>query len=85
MSQTHSTAIRVAAGGRIVIPASFRKALDLRTGDEVVLQLEEGVIRIVSRAEALRRLQKQVATAVPRKVSLAGELIKERREEARRE
>jgi AbrB family looped-hinge helix DNA binding protein len=75
----------VASGGRIVIPAVYRKALGIKTGDEVVVQLEEGSLRVISRAEALRRLQNKVARAVPKDVSLASELIRDRRKEARRE
>jgi AbrB family looped-hinge helix DNA binding protein len=75
----------VASGGRIVIPAVYRKALGIKTGDEVVVQLEEGGLRVISRAEALRRLQNKVARAVPKDVSLASELIRERRKEARHE
>lgn len=68
-----------------MIPASYRKALGIKTGDEVVVQLEEGAVRVFSRGEALRRLQEKVTRSVPRKVSLAAELIRERRKEARRE
>lgn len=85
MAHSDVTATRVATGGRIVIPASYRKALGIKTGDEVVVQLEEGALRVFSRTEALRRLQDKVARAVPGKASLAGELIRERRKEARRE
>ncbi len=67
-----------------MIPAAYRKALGIKTGDEVVVQLDEGELRVFSRAEALRRLQARVARAVPKNVSLAGELIRERRKEARR-
>ncbi len=84
MTYRGSTSTRVAAGGRIVIPASYRKALGIKPGDDVVLQLEEGVIRLYSRAQALHRLQERVARAVPKGVSLAKELIRERRHEARR-
>jgi bifunctional DNA-binding transcriptional regulator/antitoxin component of YhaV-PrlF toxin-antitoxin module len=68
-----------------VIPAAYRKALGIQPGDEVVLALDEGELRVFSRAEALRRLQTKIAKAVPRTVSLSAELIRERRREARRE
>jgi AbrB family looped-hinge helix DNA binding protein len=78
-------ATRVASGGRIVIPAAYRKALGIHPGDEVVLALEEGQLRMFSRTEALRRLQTKIAKVVPRTVSLSAELIRERRREAKRE
>lgn len=85
MPRPDFTATRVASGGRIVIPAPYRKAIGIKPGDEVVLQLEGGALRVFSRAEALRRLQEKVAKAVPVSVSLAAELIRGRRKEARRE
>ena len=33
---------RMDKGGRVVVPAAFRKALELKPGDEVRLVLEEG-------------------------------------------
>ena len=74
---------RVAPGGRIVIPARFRKALGIKPGDKVVLQLEEDGLRVYSQAQALRRLQDRVALSVPPGTSLVKELIRERRDEAR--
>ncbi len=48
---------KIADGGRIVIPADYRKALGLRTGDAVMIRLEEGEIRIRSIDEGIRRAQ----------------------------
>ncbi|MGH9657268.1 MAG: AbrB/MazE/SpoVT family DNA-binding domain-containing protein [Bryobacteraceae bacterium] len=75
----------VAAGGRGVIPAAWRKALGIKTGDEVMVEMEGREIRLYSRLEALRRVQERVAGVVPRGVSLVEELIRERRKEAARE
>jgi len=72
----------VAEGGRVVIPARFRKALGIRPGDKVVLQLSEGELRVYSRAEAVRRLQQEVARVVPKGVSLVQQLLRDRRKEA---
>jgi len=68
-------------GGRLVIPAAYRKALGLKPGDEVVLMLEEGEIRVVSTRRAIARSQALVRRYVPEGQSLSGELIRERREE----
>ena len=40
--------MRVNASGRVVLPASFRKALDIKPGDEVVGHLEGGELRITT-------------------------------------
>jgi bifunctional DNA-binding transcriptional regulator/antitoxin component of YhaV-PrlF toxin-antitoxin module len=65
-----------------VIPAAFRKALGLKTGDEVLLVLEDGELRVVSPRQAVARAQNLVRRYVSRERSLSEELIQERREEA---
>jgi AbrB family looped-hinge helix DNA binding protein len=76
---------RLGEGGRIVIPAEYRKALGVRAGDELILSLEEGALRILTPREAIRRAQAAVRAHVPPSRSLADELIVERRQESRRE
>lgn len=71
-------------GGRLVIPASYRKALGLKPGDEVFLTLEDGEIKLVSTRQAIARAQALVRRYVPKDRSLSQELIRERREEAAR-
>jgi AbrB family looped-hinge helix DNA binding protein len=66
----------------LVIPAAFRKALGLKTGDEVLLVLEDGELRVVSPRQAVARAQNLVRRYVSRERSLSEELIQERREEA---
>ena len=73
---------RVAAGGRVVIPAEFRRELGLDTGDEVIMHLEDGELRIVTLERAIRRAQDAVRRYVPEGRSLAAELLSERRREA---
>jgi AbrB family looped-hinge helix DNA binding protein len=38
----------IGAGGRVVIPAEYRRALGLREGDQVIFRVEDGKLRIVS-------------------------------------
>lgn len=76
---------RIAAGGRIVIPARLRKELGLRAGDRVILDVDDGALRVRSLSAAVARAQELVAEYVPAGVSLAEELIRERRDEAARE
>lgn len=71
-------------GGRLVIPAAYRKALGLKPGDEVLLTLEDGEIRVVSTRQAIARAQTLLHRYIPKGRSLSEELIKERREEAAR-
>jgi AbrB family looped-hinge helix DNA binding protein len=75
----------IAPGGRVVIPAALRKALGVGVGDSLVMELADGELRVRSLDAAIREAQEIVAKRVPKGVSLADELIRERREEARRE
>ena len=73
---------RIADGGRLVIPAEYRRALGLETGDEVIIRLEDGELRILTRAEAVKRAQAIVRRHVRKGRSLVDELTAERRAEA---
>lgn len=79
------TRMRINENGRVVIPASFRKALGINIGDEVVLRIEDDELRITTLKRRLARAQRLVRKHVKQGVSLADELIAERREAARRE
>jgi AbrB family looped-hinge helix DNA binding protein len=71
--------------GRIVIPAAMRKALKVKAGDELLLHMEDGDIHVTTPMQRIRRAQELVRRYVPEGVSLADELIAERREAAKRE
>jgi AbrB family looped-hinge helix DNA binding protein len=77
--------IRVNENGRVVIPASFRKALGIKPGDTVVLRIENDELRITTLRQRVAWAQKMVREHIPRSVSLADELIAERRKAAKRE
>jgi len=76
---------RINENGRVVIPASFRKALGLRPGDPLVLRIENNELRITTLRQRLAKAQQLVRKHVPASRSLVDELIAERREAARRE
>lgn len=77
--------MRVNENGRVVIPASFRKRLGIRAGDEVVLRIEDDELRITTLKRNIERAQRLVRKHVKRGRSLVDELIAERREAARNE
>ncbi len=77
--------VKVAEGGRIVIPAEFRKRLGVQVGDDIILQFTDGEVRLFTLEEAVRRAQEMVRRYVPEGVSLVDELSAERRAEAARE
>jgi AbrB family looped-hinge helix DNA binding protein len=85
MTVNMETRQRVNENGRVVIPASFRKALGINIGDEVVLRMEDDELRITTLKRRIERAQRLVRKHVERGTSLVDELIDERREAARNE
>jgi AbrB family looped-hinge helix DNA binding protein len=79
------TRMRVNENGRVVIPASYRKALGINVGDEVLLRIEDDEVRITTLRRRLEQARRRVRRYVKRGRSLADELIAERREAAERE
>jgi AbrB family looped-hinge helix DNA binding protein len=77
--------LRINENGRVVIPASFRKALGINPGDEVLLRLEDDELRISTLRSRLERARRHVRRYVKPGVSLVDQLIAERREAAKRE
>jgi len=75
----------VTANGRIVIPASYRKALGVKAGDQVILRMEDDGLQITTMKRRIERAQRMVRKYVKPGVSLVDELIAERREAAKRE
>jgi AbrB family looped-hinge helix DNA binding protein len=85
MAVNTETRQRVNENGRVVIPASFRKALGINIGDEVVLRMEDDELRITTLKRRVERAQRLVRKHLKRGTSLVDELIAERREAARNE
>lgn len=79
------TRIRINENGRIVIPASYRKALGVDIGDEIILRMEDDELRITTMKRKIERAQRIARKYVKPGVLLSDELIAERREEAKRE
>ncbi len=77
--------LRINENGRVVIPAAFRKELGIKPGDEVILRLDDGELRITTMKRRIERAQRRARKYIKPGVSLVDELIAERREEAKRE
>ena len=72
---------KLAEGGRIVIPVEYRQALGLRVGDDIILRLEDGEVRIFTPQQAIKRAQELVKQFVAEGQSLSDELLQERKTE----
>lgn len=79
MRQHHT---RLQNGGRIVVPAAFRQAMNLSEGEEVVLRLDENGLHVYSMKQALDRARSVVDKYVGKEDRLVDELISDRRKEA---
>jgi AbrB family looped-hinge helix DNA binding protein len=84
-AKTLKARARIGSGGRLVIPAEIRRELGLEEGEPVVMRVVDGELRLWSLSEGIRRAQAIVRRYVPPGVSLADELIAERRAENARE
>lgn len=68
----------------MVIPAAFRQALGFEAGDSLIVRLEKGSL-ILEKADTVKKRLKNRFAHLPATVSLAGQLIAERREAAKQE
>ena len=75
----------VDSGGRIVLPVEYRRTLGIEPGDEVVLVLKEGAVRVMTSAEALRRARTLLAPYLDDGPDPVDELLESRKRESRRE
>jgi AbrB family looped-hinge helix DNA binding protein len=79
------TRTRVNENGRVVIPSSFRKALGIKVGDEVVLRIEDDELRITTQQRSIQKARQRARRYLKPGTSLVRELLAERREAAKRE
>ena len=76
---------KVGQGGRIVLPARLRQAAGFAVGDEIIVRLEDGSVRLLTQEESVKRAQAIIRRFIPPGRLLSEELIAERRAEAERE
>lgn len=72
---------QIKKGGRITLPSRMRKALQIETGDDVILRLTENGVQIIPMQRAVRLAQAKVKQYVPEGISLVDELLQSRHEE----
>lgn len=78
-------AIQLTGQGRLVLPAPLRERLGLRQGDRLVATVEtDGSLRLRSLRQQVRKMRGAYAGRQPGRIA-SEELLRERREEARKE
>ena len=73
---------KLSSGGRIVLPVQMRANLGIKEGDELLITVADGEIRITTKALALQNALKLARHYISETPSLSDELIAERRSEA---
>ena len=76
---------KIERNGRLLLPAAVRRQLGIQPGDEVLLQVEDGAVRITTTEAAVRQMQHDFRAKIPDGVSVVDELIAWRREQAARD
>lgn len=70
---------KLVSGGRLQIPADVRKQLGLSDGDSVTLEVIDGKLQVRPYRAVIAEVQARLREFLPPGVSLADELIAERR------
>ncbi len=73
---------KITEGGKIVIPPEYQQALEAYVGDEVIIRVADKERDV---KQAIKYAQEIVRRYIPEDISLADELIAERRLEAQNE
>jgi len=79
------TRLRIGENGRVVIPASVRKALGVGVGDEIILQQQDGDFRITTQQQRIARARRRIRQYIKPGTPLVAEFLAERREAAKHE
>ena len=79
-----SNEVLLGAQGRVVIPVALRKALGLKPGERLIAR-KEGESLVLERREVIEKRLWEMFSHIPKDVSLADEIITQRRAEAQRD
>jgi len=82
---TNRLRLTLGPGGRVVIPAALREAMEVNEGDTILAWVEDGELHLLSPRVGARQAQSMLKSLLPQGASLADELIADRRREAEAE
>lgn len=83
--QVEAQRVKIVEGGKLVIPALMRRELGIGAGDTVMVDIDNGELRVRSVSKALERARAILRRHIPEGSNLADELIEDRRAEAEHE
>ena len=76
---------KIVKGGKISIPAIYRKSLHLKEGDEIVFSLNNNELTLIPIKANLQKVREMINHYHEPNISLVDKLITERRTEASNE
>jgi AbrB family looped-hinge helix DNA binding protein len=82
---TNRVRLTLGPGGRVVIPAALREAMEVQEGDTLLAWIEDGELHLLSPQTGARQAQAMLSGLIPKGVSLSDELVEDRRGEAKAE
>jgi AbrB family looped-hinge helix DNA binding protein len=82
MAERQAIEVTVGPQGRLVVPAPLRRRLGIKPGDVLVARAQEDSL-VLERPDTILARAKRRFAHIPEDVSLAEELIEQRREAAR--
>lgn len=74
--------VKIDEAGRLVLPAAFRDWIGLEPGDQLMVQAQDGAVRVTTQRAALAKARALLGQYVKDDQSLAEDLIADRRTEA---
>ena len=73
--------VKLGEGGRFVIPAAMREEMGVKPGEDLILHVENGELRVRSWLQNLRRVQAELSALKKPGESVVDEFLEERRKE----
>jgi len=73
--------VQLGPGGQITLPAAIQRSMNLREGDVLFVEADDGTVRLLTIHAAVRKAQAIVRQYVPAGVSLVDDLLEDRRRE----
>jgi len=73
---------KIVEGGRLIVPAAFRKEMGLVKGDAVTMEMHGDELRLRPAKSALKRLREKLRASAQTGVSVVDEFIAERRRDS---
>lgn len=71
--------VKLGDAGRLVIPAVLRREMGVEPGDDLLLRVEDGELKVIGRMQAIRRIQAHAQQFKKPGESVVDEFLAERR------